>query len=76
MKRRNIFYTILIILNIVCLYFIIDLFNYDEIVEYLLNGEKRITHPRKLTYLLYITILSNLYFIAFTIMERAFGEKD
>lgn len=75
MKRRKILYLALIIFNLVSLYFIIDLFSYDEIAGYDLNGEKKVTDPRDLAYLFFFTSLSNLYFLAFVIMEQAFENK-
>lgn len=75
MKYRKTLYTILIILNIFSLYFIIDLFNYDEIVGYVISDGKRTADPKGLAYLLFVTSLSNLYFLAFVIMERAFENK-
>lgn len=75
MKYRNFLYTILIILNIFSLYFIIDLFNYDEIVGYVISDEIRTADPKDLAYLFFVTSLSNLYFLAFVIMERAFENK-
>jgi hypothetical protein len=52
------------------------LFGYDEIVGYVFEGENRTTDPRLLAYLLFITSLSNLYFIAFTIMEMIFDDRS
>jgi hypothetical protein len=76
MKYRKILHAILIILNIVSLYFIVDLFSYDEIIGYVLSEGKRSSDPRDLAYLLFVTSLSNLYFLAFIIMERAFEGKN
>lgn len=76
MKYRKISHAVLIILNTVSLYFIIDLFSYDEIIGYVLSKGKRSADPRDLAYLLFFTSLSNLYFLAFIIMERAFESKN
>ena len=71
MKNRKILYAILIILNIISLYFIIDLFSYDEITGYVTTDERKTGNPRDMAYLFFVTSLSNLYFLAFVIMERA-----
>ena len=75
MKLRIIFYHLLILFNLVSLYFIIDLFSYDEIVGYLLEGGKKIDSPRKLAYLFFITSLSNLYFVSLVLMDYFFNLK-
>ena len=72
MKLLIIFYLLLIIFNLICLYFIIDLFTYDEIAGYFINGEKRTSPLRGLAYLLYITTLLNLYFLCYSIIRNAF----
>lgn len=75
MKPRVIFYLLLIIFNLVSLYFIIDLFSYDEIVGNLIDGGKKINSPRKLAYLFFITSMSNLYFLSLLLMEFLFKDK-
>ena len=75
MKLRIIFYHLLILFNLVSLYFIIDLFSYDEIVGYLLEGGKKIDSPRKLAYLFFITSLSNLYFVSLVLIDYFFNLK-
>lgn len=75
MKPRVIFYLLLIIFNLVSLYFIIDLFSYDEIVGNLIDGGKKIDSPRKLAYLFFITSMSNLYFLSLLLMEFLFKDK-
>ncbi|MNQ57382.1 hypothetical protein D3C85_715360 [compost metagenome] len=75
MKHHIIFYLLLIIFNLVSLYFIIDLFSYDEIVGYLLDGEKKIDSPRKLAYLFFMTSMSNLYFLSLVLMDFFFKGK-
>lgn len=75
MKPRVIFYLLLIIFNLVSLYFIIDLFSYDEIVGNLIDEGKKIDSPRKLAYLFFITSMSNLYFLSLLLMEFLFKDK-
>jgi len=75
MKKRPIFYMILFLFNLVSVYFIINLFSYDELVKYVLN-EGRITEcPRKLAYLLLLCSFANLYFQFFIWMEYLFKDK-
>jgi hypothetical protein len=75
MKPRIIFYLVLLIVNLVSLYFIIDLFSYDEIVGNLIDGGKKIDSPRKLAYLFFMTSMSNLYFLLLLLMEFLFKDK-
>ena len=75
MKLQIIFYFLLIIFNLVSLYFIIALFSYDEIAGYIVDGGKRIDFPRNLIYLFFITSLLNLYFLSLHLMELFFKEK-
>lgn len=76
MKPRNILYTLLIIFNLVSLYFIITLFGYDEIVGYILKEGRKIIDPRKLAYLLFLTCLLNLYFLSLVLIEKAFKSDE
>lgn len=62
------FTVFLILFNIVCLYFIIDLLSYDEIIGYLTNGEIKSDNPRNLAYLLFASGMSNLLFISVSLM--------
>ena len=62
------FTVFLILFNIVCLYFIIDLLSYDEIIGYLINGEIKSDNPRNLAYLLFVSGMSNLLFISVSLM--------
>jgi hypothetical protein len=75
MKPRVFFYLLLIIINLVSLYFIIALFSYDEIVGYLIDGGKRTESPRELAYLFFMTSMFNLYFVCVQLMEFAFQDK-
>lgn len=76
MKPRIILYVLLIIFNLVSLYFIIALFGYDEIVGYLIHGGRKIIDPRKLAYLLFLTCLLNLYFLSLILIENSFENKS
>ena len=75
MKPRIILYTLLIIFNLVSLYFIITLFGYDEIVGYFIKGGRKVIDPRKLAYLLFLTCLLNLYFLSIILMENSFKDE-
>ncbi len=74
MKPRIILYALLIIFNLVSLYFIIALFGYDEIVGYLFKGGKKIIDPSKLAYLFFLTCLLNLYFLSLILIENYFKD--
>lgn len=75
MKLKIIFYLLLVIINLVSLYFIIDLFSYDEIVGYLIDGGRKTDSPRNLGYLFIITSMSNFYFFSLVWMENFFKDK-
>ena len=64
------FSVFLILFNIVCLYFIIDLLSYDEIIGYLTNGEIKSSNPRKLAYLFFVSGISNLLFVSVSLMSK------
>lgn len=74
MERRKILYLAVIIFNLASLYFIIDLLSYDEIVGYVLGGRNKISDPKDLACLLYITSLLNLYFLSFVVMKDYFKD--
>ncbi|CAA9202417.1 hypothetical protein FLACOL7796_04260 [Flavobacterium collinsii] len=69
-----IFTVFLILFNLVSLYFIVDLFSYDEIIGYLANGEIKSDSPRSLAYLLFVTGMSNLLFITVSLMSKFLSE--
>lgn len=62
----------LILFNILSLYFIVDLFSYDEIIGYLIDGEVKSYSSRKLAYLFFINGISNLLFVSVALMARLF----
>jgi hypothetical protein len=75
--EKEIVYTFtvfLILFNIVCLYFIIDLLSYDEIIGYLTNGEIKSDNPRNLAYLLFVSGMSNLLFVTVSLMARVLSK--
>lgn len=69
MKTRYLLFVLLIIFNIVCLYLIIDLSNYDGMVSYLKNGSEKFTNPRQTAMVFLVTCLANLLFISATLMK-------
>jgi hypothetical protein len=44
-------------------------------VGYLIDGVKQVDSPRELAYLLFITALSNLYFVVLGLMEYFFNNQ-
>ena len=60
---------LLMISNIVSLYLIIDMSNYDEMVSYLKNGEEKFSSPRQIVFVYLITCLGNLLFISALLMR-------
>lgn len=75
MNIRITFFILLIIFNLISLYFIIELFSYDEIVGYMSSGLTKVSKSRGLAYLLFMTSLFNLYFFSFVAIENSFRDK-
>lgn len=69
MRIRYCFLILLILLNIVCLYLIIDLANYDEMISYLKNGGVKFTNPRQTALVFFFTCMINLLFISASLMK-------
>lgn len=65
---------LLIAFNVANLYFIVDLFSYDEIIGYLTNGEIKSDSPRTMAYLLFGNGIFNLLFVMVSLMSRLFFE--
>ncbi|RNL90108.1 hypothetical protein ED312_06700 [Sinomicrobium pectinilyticum] len=63
---------LLICLNLTGLYFIYELYTYDEILAYMPDNSIRSDSPRSLAILLYITILTNILYIYINLMARLF----
>ena len=76
MKLVAVLSMLLIILNLISLYFIIGLLSYDEIIGYLSNGKEKSCDPRDLALLFFITGISNLLFISGVLMSRLLFDKN
>ena len=61
---------LLLFVNLASLYFIIDLYSYDEITGYLYNGALKSCGTRGFVYLLFPATMSNLLFISIALMVR------
>jgi hypothetical protein len=71
--EKEIVYTFtvfLILFNLISLYFIVDLVSYDEMIDYLTNGEIKSGNPRNLAFLLFVNGVSNLFFVSISLMAR------
>lgn len=75
MKLPIYFSLVLVIFNLISLYFIIDLLSYDEIVGYWFSGYKKNTSTHPMGYLLFVATLMNLYFIFLIVVEKS-NEND
>jgi hypothetical protein len=69
MKLKYIIYLLLIICNVVSLYMIIDLSNYDEMIGYLENGSEKFDNPRQTAIVFLFTCIINLLFISANFMR-------
>lgn len=60
---------LIIIVNLINLYFIIELSNYDEMISYVKNEGEKITSPRKTVTIFLFTALINLLFVCIVFMR-------
>ena len=64
------FSVFLILFNLVSLYFIVDILSYDEMIDYLTNGEIKSSNPRNLAYLFFVSGMFNLLFVSVSLMAE------
>ena len=69
MKKNNVIIVLIFTINIVGLYLIIDLANYDEVTAYLENGVKKASLGKPLTFLLF-TIIGNVIFLLYSFLKN------
>ncbi len=68
---------VLIVFNLSAIYFIIDLFGYDELVDHFNpKGITKSVHPEQLAWLLFINVLCNLFFMVTTLMARLMNTEE
>ncbi|KAB5484215.1 hypothetical protein [Flagellimonas hadalis] len=68
---------VLIVFNLSAIYFIIDLFGYDELVDHFNpEGVTKSVHPEKLAWLLFINVLCNLFFMVTALMTRLMNREE
>ncbi|TPD68521.1 hypothetical protein [Flavobacterium microcysteis] len=60
---------LIIIVNLINLYFIIELSNYDEMISYVKNEGEKINSPRKMVTIFLLTALINLLFVCIVFMR-------
>lgn len=73
---RQICYILLLCLNLLSLYLIIDLSNYDEMISYLRNGGEKLSNPRQTATIFLFTCVTNLLFVCIVWMKnRIFSTK-
>ena len=70
MKLRIYFFLVLVIFNLISLYFIVDLLSYDEIVGYWIDGRRKNASTQFIGYLLFVGTLSNLYFFFLIVIAK------
>ncbi|MBA9073600.1 hypothetical protein GGR22_001726 [Flavobacterium gossypii] len=59
----------IILVNVVNLYFIIDLSNYDEMISYVKNEGEKISSPKETVLVFLFTSLTNLLFVCIVFMR-------
>lgn len=74
MKLQTVLYFLLILINLISLYFIITLFGYDGARDYLESEVNLTISFRTFKYILYITSLINLYFLFFLEISKKFRD--
>lgn len=68
---------VLILFNLSAIYFIIDLFGYDELVDHFNpEGVTKSEHPEQLAWLLFINVLCNLFFTVTALMARLINTEE
>lgn len=72
---KRILYLLIIILNIICIYLVIDFSNYDEMVGYLKNGSEKIANPKQTALVFLFTCIVNLLFICANFMKSLIMSK-
>jgi hypothetical protein len=68
-KIISIFCSVLIILDLIVVYFIIDLLNYDEIIGYLSIDKIKRCNTRPVAFLFLVATLTNLLFVMIYMMS-------
>lgn len=77
MKAYYCFLIFLLILNLVCLYLVIDLAGYGEMINYLNDGNKGFRSPRQISFIFFFTCMVNLLFISAVLMKSIiFSDKN
>lgn len=67
MKLSVVLYTILFLFNFLSLCFIIDLFFFERVDDFM-----RYNHRRCMFYILYLTLLLNMYFLCYSVIKKRF----
>jgi len=75
LKTIHLFYVLLMIMNIISLYLIIDMSTYDEMISYLSNGDEKFTNPKYSIMMFLITGVINLLFVSGNFMKALIFQK-
>ena len=67
--KNNIVIVLIFLVNLIGLYLIIDLANYDEATAYLENGIKKASLGKPLVFLLF-AIIGNILFLAYSFYQN------
>ncbi|GEM_PF-1549464 len=74
MKLQAVLFIILMSFNLISLYFILNLFICNGILDCWINEQDGRGYARGLAYLFYITELLNLYFLCYIAIKKAFRD--
>ncbi|MAU17162.1 MAG: hypothetical protein CMH46_16665 [Muricauda sp.] len=70
-KWGTLWAVILVTLNLLAIFFIIDLFGYDELIDHFnQDGVTKSVHPKNMAWLLFINVLCNLFITVTALMTR------
>ena len=68
-KLKYIPFYFLIIINLIAIYLMIDLSNYDELAAFLNTGDKVYSSPKKRAWATFLTLVFNLFFVCVSLMK-------
>lgn len=69
------FAMLLFLLNMISIYFFIDLLSYDVMKGYLENGVIKESNPRTLAFFFFITAILNLFFISVYLIYKLLNQN-
>lgn len=69
-KIKYIPFIFLIVINLITIYLLIDLSNYDELTAYLKTGDIKYSSPKKTAWIASLVVVFNLFFVCVAFMKE------